>query len=155
MINFAFLCRFNRLRKPTHKCHYSLPDPRTPVTYPELWAIVGATVPNYAGLFLRGRGSQAFSQNNGTTVGVTSTLHTSGALGQVQGDALRLIISGGIHHFGSAGGGAFETWGYSDQRGSNGGESMMTRLNTNRVMPTANENRPVNKAVRYLIRALP
>lgn len=32
---------------------------------------------------------------------------------------------------------------------------MMTRLDTSRVVPTANENRPVNQAVRYLIRARP
>ena len=32
---------------------------------------------------------------------------------------------------------------------------MMTRLDTSRVVPTAEENRPVNMATRFLIRALP
>ena len=126
-----------------------------PRAYPELFAVLGNSVPDLRGLFLRGYGSQTYAQNNGSTVGITSTTHSSGALGKVQGDALRPITSGGIHHFGSGGGGAFETRGYSDQRGSNGGESMMTRLDTSRVVPTANENRPVNQAVRYLIRAWP
>ena len=126
-----------------------------PRAYPELFAVVGSQVPDLRGLFLRGHGSQVHSQNNGSTVGITSTTHSSGTLGQVQGDALRPVPSGGIHHFGSSGGGAFETRGYSDQRGSNGGGSMMTRLDTSRVVPTANENRPVNTAVRYLIRARP
>ena len=123
--------------------------------YPELFAVLGNSVPDLRGLFLRGYGSQTYAQNNGSTVGITSTTHSSGALGKVQGDALRPITSGGIHHFGSSGGGAFETRGYTDQRGSNGGGSMMTRLDTSRVVPTANENRPVNQAVRYLIRARP
>ena len=123
--------------------------------YPELFAVLGGQTPDLRGLFLRGYGSQTYAQNNGSTVGITSTTHSSGALGKVQGDALRPITSGGIHHFGSSGGGAFETRGYTDQRGSNGGGSMMTRLDTSRVVPTANENRPVNQAVRYLIRARP
>lgn len=62
-----------------------------PTVYPELFAIVGPTVPDLRGLFLRGYGSQAYAQNNGTTVGVTSTLHSSGQLGQVQGDATRRV----------------------------------------------------------------
>ncbi len=127
----------------------------SPSVYPELSALIGSQVPDLRGLFLRGYGSQAHAQNNGSTVGITTTTHSSGALGQVQGDALRPITSGGIHHFGSSGGGAFETRGYSDQRGSNGGGSMMTRLDTSRVVPTANENRPVNTAVRFLVRARP
>jgi hypothetical protein len=136
-----------------NQCPATFCQPRG--AYPELFALLGGQVPDLRGLFLRGYGSQVHSQNNGSTVGITSTTHSSGALGQVQGDALRPVTSGGIHHFGSSGGGAFETRGYSDQRGSNGGGSMMTRLDTSRVVPTANENRPVNTAVRYLIRARP
>ncbi len=123
--------------------------------YPELSALLGGHVPDLRGLFLRRYGSQTHAQNNGSTVGITSTTHSSGALGQVQGDALRPITSGGIHHFGSNGGGAFETRGYSDQRGVGGGGSMGTRLDTSRVVPTDNENRPVNMATRFLIRARP
>ena len=89
----------------------------SPSVYPELFAVLGGQVPDLRGMFLRGYGSQAHAQNNGSTVGITTTTHSSGALGQVQGDALRPITSGGIHHFGSSGGGAFETRGYSGSAG--------------------------------------
>ena len=45
-----------------------------------------------SGYVSRGYGSQAHPQENGTIVGVTSTTHVSGALGQVQGDAIRKIF---------------------------------------------------------------
>ena len=128
--------------------------------YPELFEIVGSNIPDYRGLFLRGHGSQGHSQNNGSIIGVTSTIHSSGQLGQIQGDAIRNIIgeagnwitrdswhqSGAITLINHAGG-----WMQS------GGtlNRMGFRLDTSRVVPTAEENRPVNKAVRYLIRALP
>jgi hypothetical protein len=128
--------------------------------YPELSAALGgaSAVPDLRGLFLRGYGSQAYAQNNGSTVGVTSTTHSSGALGSVQGDAIR-EVSGRFK--GEAGffefSGAFspaEYTGYDD------GSTPMTRrggayFNASRVTPTADEIRPVNTAVRYLIRALP
>ena len=43
---------------------------------------MGANVPDVRGLFLRGYGSQTHAQNNGSTVGITSTTHSSGALGK-------------------------------------------------------------------------
>ena len=52
---------------------------------------MGPTVPDLQGLFLRGYGSQTYAQVNGTAVGLTSTMHTSGPLGQEQGDAARNI----------------------------------------------------------------
>ena len=128
--------------------------------YPELSALVGPQVPDLRGLFLRGYGSQAYAQNNGTTVGVTSTMHSSGQLGQVQGDALRNIA-------GEAG-----NWATPDSWHSSGAITLINqsgawidsgyvfnkfgfRLDASRVVPTAPENRPVNVAVRYLMRARP
>lgn len=137
--------------------------------YPELFAVLGGRVPDLRGLFLRGYGSQSHAQNNGSTVGVTSTTHASGALGQVQGDAARSIfgsfpsvylwgfgtdeVSGmayaqadgpmrvntGYGHFGNGNDRTGTTWG----------------LDSASITPTASENRPVNQAVRYLIRARP
>jgi hypothetical protein len=143
--------------------------------YPELAAIVGPTVPNYQGMFLRGHGSQSHAQNNGSTVGVTNTVHSSGALGVVQGDAMREITAGGI-----IGDGDFDrlpainqsyppTWGamswdYVDLGGKGGiahdgydndKPEYSGDFRASLVAPTGNENRPVNIAVRYLIRARP
>jgi hypothetical protein len=124
---------------------------------------VGGIVPDYRGLFLRGRGSQVYAQNNGTTVGVTETLHASGQLGQVQGDGSRRITGAlvGVESYstGSLTGGVFykltsvngtmhlEDYSYNDRR--------VWAFDTSRVVPTAPENRPVNTAVRYLVRARP
>ena len=128
-----------------------------PRAYPELFAVLGGQVPDLRGLFLRGYGSQVHSQNNGSTVGITSTTHSSGALGQVQGDATRNVTG---------------TIGPSIDAGSSGivyrnGQSghmvpfaahyamAFHHIDISRTVPTANENRPVNTAVRFLIRARP
>ena len=125
--------------------------------WPELFAVLGGQVPDLRGLFLRGHGSQDHIQNNGTTVGITSTTHSSGALGQVQGDGTRNVTG---------------TIGPSIDAGSSGivyrnGQSgymlpsaahyatAFHHIDISRVVPTAAENRPVNTAVRYLIRARP
>ena len=128
-----------------------------PRAYPELFAVLGGQVPDLRGLFLRGYGSQVHSQNNGSTVGITTTAHSSGALGQVQGDATRNVTG---------------TIGPSIDAGSSGivyrnGQSgymlpsaahyatAFHHIDISRTVPTANENRPVNTAVRFLIRARP
>ena len=125
--------------------------------YPELFALLGGQVPDMRGLFLRGYGSQAHVQNNGTIVGITSTMHSSGALGQVQGDGTRNVTG---------------TIGPSIDAGSSGivyrnGQSgymlpsaahyatAFHHIDISRVVPTANENRPVNTAVPGLVRARP
>jgi len=114
-------------------------------------------VPDLRGLFLRGYGSQVYAQDNGTTVGLTSTLHASGQLGQVQGDASR-PITGRFHSDGLPGRnlGAFYPLATSVSRGLGvvNGE-YGTMFDSSRVVPTAPENRPVNQAVRYLVRARP
>ena len=117
---------------------------------------MGARVPDLRGLFLRGHGSQSLSQNNGSTIGVTSTLHRSEQLGQIQGDATR-EISGDVNADGgyTLGTGPFFSLGWSTARphGQYTG-SYQTKFDSSRIVPTANEIRPVNMAVRYFIRAL-
>ena len=125
--------------------------------YPELFAVLGGKVPDLRGLFLRGYGSQSHAQSNGSTVGITSTTHTSGALGQVQGDATRKIWGNTFHHFGTpAYDGAMylvRTWNSNSGNRSEG--SVQTGIDSSRVVPTADEIRPVNQAVRYLVRSRP
>jgi len=126
--------------------------------YPELRALIGPTVPDLRGMFLRGHGSQSHTQNNGSIVGVTSTLHQSAALGQIQGEAARRI-QGSIYNFGGmtiGTGGAIGQVVYSGPQISAGvvtGSAVHFAFDSARVVPTAPENRPVNQAVRYLIRA--
>ena len=123
--------------------------------YPELSALVGPVVPDLRGLFLRGYGSQAHAQVNGSTIGVTSTLHQSGALGQVQGDAARKILGSFRAAYWNS------TSALVDDHPSGGTWSSgpftqpITIFDSSRVTPTATENRPVNTAVRFLMRARP
>ena len=122
---------------------------------------MGSQVPDLRGLFLRGHGSQSHIQDNGSTVGVTSTLHESGQLGEVQGDATRHLsgslstgqmnapVSGPFGHR-TISNGAHWMGEYAS------GVSLVEKfIDTARVTPTANENRPANQAVRYLIRTRP
>lgn len=134
-----------------------------------------ANTPNYHGLFLRGYGSQAHLQHNGEIIGTTWTTHDSGVLGQIQGDALRNIY-GGFHMDGNAA----EILADQSARGalwgptgafvllpadknfdnmialySSGTKILNTpviNFQSYRILATANENRPVNTAVRYLVR---
>ena len=126
--------------------------------YPELYRIVGANVPDYRGMFLRGYGTQNFAQNNGTTVGFTNTVHSSGALRTIQGDAIRNIYGYmGEILYGKNDGAIEITDGNMEFKRtypSGGYISRRIRLNVPRIVPTANEIRPVNTAVRWLIRAL-
>jgi hypothetical protein len=109
--------------------------------YLELAAIVGATVPNYQGMFLRGRGTQTF--NSG---GYGNVLHAAGALGQIQGDAIRNVTGSFAtdyspgHHYAPSG--AFFNNGYSPGRGWDEASAIMVGLDFSRSVPTATENRP-------------
>jgi hypothetical protein len=98
------------------------------------------------------------------TVGVTSTLHASGNLGAVQGDASRNITGGFVADIQSdanvdKGFGTFKdegARGHGDTGNDlDGGELREFSFDASRVVPTASEFRPANTAVRYLMRALP
>ena len=129
--------------------------------YPELAKVLGKdTVPDYRGVFLRGLGSQSFSQNNGSIIGVTSTVYTSGNLGAIQGDATRIVTG----YFSFADGMDVPPSGVFCNSGIANGESVSRTSEVNkgldnpyfdnsRVVPVSNEIRPVNIAVRYFIRA--
>ena len=109
--------------------------------YPELAALMGPAVPDLRGMFLRGAGGNA------------------AALGSVQGDAIRNItgqFSAKAHAFsiGFDAAGAFRA--VASGQGAGGGSGWMEHgwaFDASRVAPTAEENRPVNVAVRYLMRA--
>ena len=122
--------------------------------YPELAALIGTTVPDYQGIFLRGHGSQV-SSHYGTVT------HSSAGLGELQGDAIREIwgwfpelisqgsttVTYGAMSYGSPWSkGAHEKY---------SGDWMKRSADfyASRVTPVAGEIRPVNRAVRYLIRA--
>jgi hypothetical protein len=134
-------------------------DGRSTAGYPELAAMVGPNVPDYRGLFLRGYGSRTHTQNNGSNVGNTTTTHASGTLGSIQGDSMREIDGVSTPYLGAYSSplpsGVFThkhlgaRIGYGASTGGWGQISFDSSL----VTPTANEIRPVNTAVKYLIRA--
>lgn len=126
------------------------------MSYPELFALVGGQVPDLRGLFLRGYGAQSHAQNNGTTIGITETLHQSGNLGQIQGDASRKIAGNWKVSYSTYPDGKLYSSVREGYRGGGGSSAgSRTYLDTSRITPTGNENRPVNMAVRYLVRARP
>lgn len=97
-------------------------------------------MPDYRGLFLRGVGGNA------------------AAIGVQQGDAIRKIAGEFWGHamgwYDGAGTGPFYNAGCTWDRGSAGnGMGAKFGFDVSKVVPTSNENRPINKAVRYLIRA--
>ena len=121
--------------------------------YPELVALVGSRVPDYRGIFLRGQGSQ-ISTHYGTVN------HSSAGLGVLQGDGIREIsgsISGTQNRgvFGNNYWGAFGVSGRADGPSRDGDWSQGNTLtfHASQTTPVVGEIRPVNRAVRYLIRA--
>ena len=107
--------------------------------YPKLYALMHNT-PDYRGVFLRGLGGN------------------SASLGVTQGDAIRNIVgslpvndnvgfptSTGAFYYGYS-----FSYGPKDENGTVGG---IYYFDASRVVPVAVENRPVNKAVRYFIKA--
>ena len=107
--------------------------------YPKLYALMHNT-PDYRGIFLRGLGGN------------------SASLGELQGDAIRNITGNfnatDNNSWNINANGVFygQTIGSGDQ-GNEGGEYKKYYFDASRVVPVAEENRPINKAVRYFIRA--
>lgn len=118
--------------------------------YPKLKAIVGNNVPNYQGVFLRGYGSQT-STHYGTVT------HSSAGLGELQGDAIRNVT--GSFPMGVDSWTGYEGVFYQGNHANHlvgdddGYKSYSTYIDLSRGTPTANENRPINKAVYWLIKA--
>ena len=117
--------------------------------YPDLAALM-SNVPNYQGMFLRGAGSQII--NHGS---YGSVAHST-ILGQIQGDTIRNIYGGidsgagvfaspsGAFDLGKVAGGGVYGSGYLHDDIS---------FNAARIVPTSEENRPVNVGVKYIIKA--
>ena len=122
--------------------------------YPELVGLIGWNVPNYQGVFLRGYGGQ-ISYHYGA-VG-----HWSAGLGELQGDGIREIW-GELSYLprsrdgevGQSGSLAFWNEG-RNQWMNDAGKAPSGAMNfyASRSTPVVGEVRPVNRAVRYLIRA--
>ena len=122
--------------------------------YPDLYALMPNT-PDYRGVFLRGYGSTT-STHYGTVT------HTSGSLGALQGDCIRNLYGDfSSYATGSYGhmeimSGIFANSYPGGQYGSSGTSSfgnMTIRIDASLVTPVANEIRPINKSVIYLIKA--
>lgn len=113
-----------------------------PRAYSELSALLGSQVPDFRGLFLRGHGGK------------------SAELGVQQGDAIRNVtgtFDARVAGMWREGTGPFRVGGGGGQKVAVDGYGYPydVSFDLSRCVPTASENRPVNQAVRYLIRALP
>ena len=127
--------------------------------YPDLVKVLGSdTVPDYRGVFLRGLGSVT-STHYGTVQ------HQSAALGTLQGDAIRNIYGRfvvddvvGIGGYGNdkfPPNGAFKVVGSAnyDARSHETWAGRLVSFSASYVVPCADEDRPINRAVRYFIKA--
>lgn len=124
--------------------------------YPALRNVLGkATVPDYRGVFLRGYGSHTSTHYGNVT-------HTSGSLGALQGDAIRNMQGDftayqftGYHNQRYYASGVFSvTGGYKFGGNQDAGDhSAILHFEASGSTPVANEIRPINIAVRYLIKA--
>lgn len=126
--------------------------------YPELVRVLGFnTVPDYRGVFLRGLGSVT-STHYGTVQ------HQSNGLGELQGDAIRdiygqfvvddLVGSGTYHN--TSHNGVFKAVAvarYDAKSLDNTWTGFWLKFDAAYVVPTSNEDRPINRAVRYFIKA--
>ena len=122
--------------------------------YPELVALIGWNVPNYQGVFLRGYGGQ-------TSYHYGAVGHWSAGLGELQGDGIREIW-GELSYLprsrdgevGQSGSLAFWNEGRNQWMNDAGkAPSGATNFYASRSTSVVGEVRPVNRAVRYLIRA--
>jgi hypothetical protein len=158
--------------KPGHALGLLFPGTELqPLVYPELFALVGPNVPDYRGVFLRGTGGNAAAlgvkQDSAVKIGgdANTTISIGGrtasvAVGYAPGDA----SSSGVYSYQAPVFGAnyYTRYGHSDASyyehtynsylGSMGTTDIPIEIKTS---SGADETRPVNVAVRYLIRARP
>ena len=130
--------------------------------YPELVKVLGSyTVPDYRGVFLRGLGSVTSTSKYYGTV-----QHQSAELGTLQGDAIRniegrFIVDDKVGLGGNGSlyppSGAFKVGAHNAYYNSyaewSSPDAYVLNFNASYVVPTANEDRPINRAVRYFIKA--
>lgn len=149
---------------PTEGGTWLLCNGQSCASYPALAAIVGSNVPNYTGAFLRAYGTR-------TTYYKGDIVHTSGALGALQQDAMIELPSSTFYAaLGKIGGdyasesqqnafscsGAFSyvsTYNTAMKTGNSDNWGRKYKLDFSNVYPTANEIRPINVAVNYYIKA--
>ncbi|CDL80353.1 phage tail protein [Xenorhabdus cabanillasii] len=120
--------------------------------YPELLKVFpDGRLPDDRGLFKRGLDTKVG--------GISRGLDTGRKLGTIQGDAIR-NITGGFGtpttewgKSGNYGDGAFDVKvTVGGRQAGSGGDSVSYTFDASRVVPTAKENRPINKAVIYITR---
>lgn len=126
-------------------------DGRNVSNYPNLVAAIGSTtIPDYRGLFLRCQGSQT----------VAGTAYRSPSVGAKQRDAIRNITGNFTAllqknaDIRATGAFTYESQNFGENGARNSlWETPLYTFDASRVVPTANENRPVNATVRFLIKA--
>ena len=115
--------------------------------YPKLYALMH-NVPDYRGMFLRGLGG------NSANLGILQGDAIRNIVGQIGGPGLGRITIQGDHRPQLYATGPFTTKQLGDgDEGHYGGEGYQINFDASRIVPTAEENRPINKAVRYFIKA--
>ena len=116
--------------------------------YPELFAVIGAKVPDYRGLFLRGQGGNSEALGTVQNYAMPETYGKGWFVGG-------LVGTGGVQSMGD--GKTFSvknTWCCYGGGGSSWPGATF-EFNVAGDTPVANELRPINTAVRYFIRARP
>jgi len=137
------------------------------IEYEEIRQIYGTNLPDYRGVFLRGHGTypkaltQTWQDLQGTSRSVTTT-YSSASVGEIQGDTSREIH--GILEVGWGSLSGFDFFYRSPDTATGVRAATLAtdsetqqwanrlRVSSSRVVPTSGEIRPVNTAVRYIIK---
>ena len=135
--------------------------------YPKLWdyinkyghKVADSQRANYPGSFTTGNGSTTFRLPNMKGLFARGQGGNSAGLGQLQGDAIRNVVGGwlGFHRgYAETSGAVAEgvRWSAAVKSGKGDDWGARYQLDASRVVPTADENRPVNVAWRFIIRAV-